>query len=73
MVVTGNTLTAELSSDSWWGEYGCFNIDLLTNRVTSLNESVCAEMRELHYPGWDEYDPAGEKKPFDLRKDLDAD
>ena len=73
MIVTGNTLTAELCIEcALLGEYGCFEIDLPTNRVLSRNESVCAEMRELHYPDWDVRSPDDEK-PFDLRKELGAD
>ena len=73
MIVAGDTLTAELCIDcSFSGKYGCFEIDLPTSRMTSLNRSVCDEMRALHYPDWDEYDPEGEK-PFDLRQELGVD
>ena len=72
MVVTGNTLTMEMRGDAY--SDGCFAIDLPTNRATSLGlyGSVCKEMRELHYPYWDEDDPAGEK-PFNLRHELGMD
>ena len=74
MIVAGDTLTAELCIDcSFWGEYGCFEIALPTHRVTSLNGAVCEKLRDLHYPDWDEYDPADEERTFDLRGELGMD
>ena len=74
VIVTGNTLTAELCIDcSFWGEYGCFEIDLPTSSVKSLNGSVCREMQKLHYPDWNGCDPIDEEERFDLRKELGVD
>ena len=73
MVVAGNTLTAKLPIGSLsYHIWGCFEIDLPTSRATSLDGSVCDEMRELHYPDWDVYSPDDEK-PFDLRQELGVD
>ena len=74
MVITGDTLFASACTDcSFWGKYGCFEIALPTNRVRSLNGAVCEKLRDLHYPGWDEYNPADEEQAFDLGKELGMD
>ena len=82
LVVTGDILTAELCTNcSFDGEYGCFEIDLATNRATRLDGAACWEMRERHNPAWFEYDSESEPEvrsgwkaeTFDLRKELGVD